>query len=257
MNDQTERQETSPASFLLPIYFSDSKAYNGGINLRSQEGRIMKIANKSISSYVGNVGDKITSEVTLAFESSYNTQYGTTYIYSFKDADGNTLIWKTSSYLMADGIIIRRGDVIRITATIKAHSEYKGEAQTMLQRVKVMGIISNWIDRKADDQLASLEEGDHTWTMPYRQYKDHYRDCETVAGSYDEDRKTIRVIIRAGRMKASGTRDQHYAGYEFKNQNGKLVTYRAVSYENALKRCQKEFPEDNWEINHIYFYERH
>ena len=222
---------------------------------------------RAASEYVGSVGDKITVEVTFSREVSFETQFGTQYIYFFKDEAGNTLAWKTSAMLWIDdldengnNIFIRKGDKIRFTATIKEHSEYKGEKQTMLQRVRKIEMIAKkeeeTDEQKAEEQMASLEEGDQTWTMPYRQYKDHYHDCETVAGSYDEDNRTIKVIIRAGRMKASGTRDQHYAGYEFKNQKGELVTYRAVSFENALKRAEKEFPEDTWEINHIYFYER-
>lgn len=222
---------------------------------------------RAASEYVGSVGDKITVEVIFSREVSFDTQFGTQYIYFFKDEAGNTLFWKTSAMLWindldenGNNIFIRKGDKIRFTATIKEHSEYKGEKQTMLQRVRKIELIAKkeeeTDEQKAEKQMASLEEGDQTWTMPYRQYKDHYRDCETVAGSYDEDNRTIKVIIRAGRMKASGTRDQHYAGYEFKNQKGELATYRAVSFENALKRAQKEFPEDTWEINHIYFYER-
>lgn len=239
---------------------AEQEAINAEIKAKEEARKAEIEAQKAQSQYVGTVGEKITIEATLAFEASYQTQFGTTSIYSFKDAEGNTLVWKTSSSLWAGEKVVMKGDKIRFTATIKEHSEYKGEKQTMLQRVRNIEMISEIKEEieeeKAEEQIASLEEGDQTWTMPYRQYKDHYRDCETVAGSYNEDDKTIKVIIRAGRMKASGTRDQHYAGYEFKNQHGMLATYRAVSFENALKRAQKEFPEDTWEINHIYFYER-
>lgn len=225
-------------------------------------------AEREASEYVGSVGDKITVEVTFSREVSFETQFGTQYIYFFKDEAGNTLVWKTSASLCLDNldehnryVFVNKGDKIRFTASIKEHSEYKGEKQTILQRVRKVELIAKKEEesdeQKAEKQIASLKEGDQALTMPYRQYKDHYRDCETVAGSYNDDYKTIKVIIRAGRMKASGTRDQHYAGYEFKNQNGILATYRAVSFENAFKRLQKEFPEDTWEINRIYFYERH
>ena len=32
-------------------------------------------------------------------------------------------------------------------------------------------------------------------TMHYREYKEHYPDCKTRAGSYDGDRKTIVVYV--------------------------------------------------------------
>ena len=99
--------------------------------------------------------------------------------------------------------------------------------------------------------------------MPYKQYKEHYSDCETLAGTYkdkdDMGRRiyaTITVIIREGRLKNSGTRFQHYSGYQFTNENGKYITYRAVSEENAKKRCEKENPNHTWECTKIYNYRR-
>jgi hypothetical protein len=84
--------------------------------------------------------------------------------------------------------------------------------------------------------------------MPYRQYKEHYSDCETVIDSY-EDRngnKVIKVIIREGRLKNSGVRGKHFSGYEveFKDENGKKArcTFRAVCEDNVMKQWKKLFP---------------
>lgn len=86
---------------------------------------------------------------------------------------------------------------------------------------------------------------DLEYTMPYARYKRHYADCKTVPGSYDKDYCTITVLIPAGRLKPSGTRGQHYRGYEMWCEdcytgNKYRMVYRAVSEENAIKQHQKE-----------------
>lgn len=103
---------------------------------------------KAASEYVGSVGDKLDIEVTFSHEVSFDTQFGSMYIYFFKDEAGNTLAWKTSSMLWineldenGNNIFIRKGDKIRFSASIKEHSEYKGEKQTMLQRVRKIQMI--------------------------------------------------------------------------------------------------------------------
>ena len=69
----------------------------------------------------------------------------------------------------------------------------------------------------------------------------------------DKERKTIAVIIRVGRLKASGVRGEHYSGYELENEVGSHIVYRAVKEENAIKRATKEFG-GNWECVKIYNY---
>lgn len=87
--------------------------------------------------------------------------------------------------------------------------------------------------------------------MLYSQYKQHYPDCQTVRGSYDEGKKTIEVIIPEGRMKNSGVRGQHFHGYEIYCIDDKgrkvFVTYRAVSDDNALKQHKKFCKDNNYE----------
>ena len=51
--------------------------------------------------------------------------------------------------------------------------------------------------------------------MKYKNYKEHYADCETVPSSYDKGTKSIEVIIPDGRMKNSGVRGHHFRGYQF------------------------------------------
>ena len=221
------------------------------------------------------MAEKISTQVTLVGEYSFATQFGTTHIYKMKDTDGKVYVWKTSSYMMLEVVgeyhcvesyFVRKGDVVNITASVKGENEYKGETQTMLTRLKVVSVVKRFPTKyeiqmaKKKAQMESLAEGDRLWEMPYRQYKMHYADCETLAGSFktieqgSDAGSYITVILRAGRLKASGVRGEHYSGYCCENELGEKVTYRAVNEENAIKRANKEFPDHKWEVVKIYRY---
>lgn len=237
-------------------------------------------------SHIGVVGEKITIEVTL--KKVYNwmdysfSYYGQNrYIYTMEDSNGNILVWKTSSYMSVSGgkdkngdpiyTPVNKDDKISITGMVKAHSNYKGEDQTVLQRVKINEIINHkpsYEEKKKiiqTEQLESLNDGDFIWEMPYKQYKEHYADCEVLFGSFNdhvEEQKhtrvfipsTIKVIIREGRLKNSGVRGEHFSGYQMENELGQKCTYRAVSEDNALKRVTKDFPDHTWKCCHIFHY---
>ena len=77
--------------------------------------------------------------------------------------------------------------------------------------------------------------------MFYGRYKKHFSDCEVVSGSYDNETKTIIVLIPDGRMKKSGTRGQSYRYFIFdgiENGSNRIVqiTIKAISVDNAIKR---------------------
>lgn len=232
--------------------------------------------------YIGTIGDKITVEAVYKKSYEYYTHYtyyGETHsIHVFEDAEGNCIVWNTTGIVSDRNYVNARGDVqpifygskVLITATVKAHAEYKGTKQTSISRPRFkvvnLGKSPEEIQREKDaekeerkkSQLESLVDGDFVWEMTYRQYKQHYSDCETIIDSYrcDEyDPATISVIIRAGRLKNSGVRGKHYSGYEFTTDAGMKICYRAVSEENAKKRLIKDYPEGKyWECTHIYRY---
>lgn len=83
--------------------------------------------------WYGSIKDKVDLKVKLIRRGSYDTKYGTTYVYTFEDAQGHQLIWKTGNWLEQDS-----GDQVTLKGTIKAHSEYKGIKQTELTRCKVI-----------------------------------------------------------------------------------------------------------------------
>ena len=220
--------------------------------------------------YVGNIKERMNMVVTLVGEYSYMTTFGYVeqehFIYTMKDEQDNVIVWKTTSIIGKDTIDdkgyegwvpVYKGDKIEIKATVKDHSEYKGTPQTIVNRVKVTDILEKAPTKeereaaKQEEQLATLEGEDFIYTMPYRQYKEHYADCELLAGSWNEQERTVGVIVREGRLKNSGVRGRQFADYLFKNGNRCRCIY-AVSEENAWKRIEKEFGSDEgWCLDRI------
>lgn len=88
---------------------------------------------ESESKYVGNINDKIEISAKLKLVSHYETHFGTTYIFVFIDKQNNLFVWKTSKLLKE----INVGDKVEVKGTIKEHSEYNHEKQTILTRCKV------------------------------------------------------------------------------------------------------------------------
>lgn len=101
---------------------------------------------KANTKFVGNVGDKITTKVKVIIAGGYNTEYGYTTIYKMTDENNNVYIWKTSTFfevVKENGHCVPAPECEEITirATIKDHSEYRGEKQTVLTRVKAMDFV--------------------------------------------------------------------------------------------------------------------
>lgn len=87
------------------------------------------------TSYFGEIGkrykDKSISDVTLI--TTWESQFGVTYIYKIILEDGAVLTWKTNrSLYINDG-----EEFDKIDFTIKEHKEYKGEKQTEVTRCKI------------------------------------------------------------------------------------------------------------------------
>jgi len=89
---------------------------------------------KITSEYIGNPNEKIEIKAILQKMFSYDTKFGTTYIYKFTDENGNILVWKTSPKDFEEE------KEYKIKGTIKEHEEYRGEKQTQLTRCKVESI---------------------------------------------------------------------------------------------------------------------
>jgi len=127
------------------LIFKDSDEINSIIEKKKKEfENAHRNPDDKISEYVGNVGDKITVDVTIKriadFETHFTYRGETQWIYKFEDDDGNIYLWKTASGL--DKKVgnhlepMVEGESCKITGTIKDHKEYKGEKETILTRVK-------------------------------------------------------------------------------------------------------------------------
>lgn len=216
--------------------------------------------------YIGNIGEKLTVKATYLKSFSFTTYYGKTQVHKFADEQGNILVWKTSKCVewIKDGYYeyIPEGSVVEIKCSVKDHNEYKGEEQTIILRCKFILIEKAKTkqekqEEKRDKQIASLQDGDQIITMTYKNYKEHYADCETVAGSFSKDngRATIDVIVRAGRLVASGVRGQRFSTYVLQNKNTKMRMYfYAVCEENAFKQAKNEkgFNTNEWECVQVF-----
>lgn len=111
------------------ILCSVPHVYNKAMD-RVRERKIRDEAGKA-SHHIGTVGERVTLRVHDGkVLTSWETVYGTTYLYQWYNEDGSVVIWKTSKGLREDA-------VTEITGTVKEHGEYKGVAQTELTRCKV------------------------------------------------------------------------------------------------------------------------
>ena len=108
-----------------------------GMFLRDK-GEFEKIAAKAQAKpkeYVGKVGEKITSKVTIKSHKGFDTQYGYAYRYVMETPEGNILAWFTSTDLGLED-----GAVINITGTVKSQepNKYTKVPETNLTRAKVL-----------------------------------------------------------------------------------------------------------------------
>lgn len=108
----------------------------GNLAWRSDIGEIVeaKLPPKPVSHHIGQIGEKVELTVSHIRTGSYETRFGITHVYTFKDEAGNVLVWKTgSSCSFPEGMF-------RLGGSIKEHSEYNGVDQTVLTRCKILPI---------------------------------------------------------------------------------------------------------------------
>lgn len=92
--------------------------------------KMQKLSAESASNYLGEVGKRLDIVVKeMHIVTSWESVYGTTFVYKILDTCGNILTWKTS--------VMVPEEVKSLKGTVKAHSEYRGVRQTELTRCKV------------------------------------------------------------------------------------------------------------------------
>lgn len=88
---------------------------------------------KAARVWLGTIGQRITIaakvEAKVRLEGG---QFGDRYLVRFRDATQNLIVWWTGN----PGVL-REGLAVTFLATVKDHERYQGEAQTIVQRVKL------------------------------------------------------------------------------------------------------------------------
>lgn len=94
--------------------------------------------------FIGTVGKRIELPVKYIRTAQWEVKgmWGTQtqYLHTFKDADGNVLVWKTGTpagFISGDEYKhLEEGQELILIGTVKEHSEYKEQKQTVLTRCK-------------------------------------------------------------------------------------------------------------------------
>lgn len=98
---------------------------------RATEKERTAAAQKAASRHVGTVGKREEfGPLTLLGITFIESVWGCTSLHRFADQDGNLLVWFASSETLEEG------KVYQGKATVKTHDEYKGIAQTVINRCK-------------------------------------------------------------------------------------------------------------------------
>lgn len=97
---------------------------------------------RAASRHVGQTGERIEVTATVERESTYERRrFGydreseIVYITTMRDAAGNTIVVKSPAFRA------RVGATVTVRGTVREHSDYRGEAQTVLQRVAMLAEV--------------------------------------------------------------------------------------------------------------------
>jgi len=89
--------------------------------------------NQNPSAYVGTIGQKIETTVTVLYSKPITSYYGIVTLYNMEDKNGNNIKWfssGTTTYL-------EDGQTYKIKATVKKQEEFKNKKQTIVTRLKL------------------------------------------------------------------------------------------------------------------------
>lgn len=99
---------------------------------KSQQRREERLANdRATSHHIGTVGERMELTLTCEKVFEFDSQFGMTFINICRDPSGNVVVYKGSNGF-------ERGETLRVKATIKAHDERDGVAQTLISRPKTI-----------------------------------------------------------------------------------------------------------------------
>lgn len=106
-------------------------AYNKAMEIKAKREKAVEA--EINSQYVGELKQRITATIkSIKCVTSWDTDFGYTYVYKIIGQDGNTYTWKTGK-----GVDEEQAIGHPITGTVKAHTEFRGIKQTELTRCKI------------------------------------------------------------------------------------------------------------------------
>jgi hypothetical protein len=109
-------------------------AYQRELSRREKAAQAAKSAAES--EWMGEVKQRITTEVTVTMTRWIETQYGGSMLVKMRTDDGNLLCWFASN--PPDCVEI--GAHLSVTGTVKDHKEFAGAKETNLTRCKVTSL---------------------------------------------------------------------------------------------------------------------
>jgi hypothetical protein len=105
--------------------------------LREIEAEIKRATAAKTSRHVGTVGKRETfAGLTVVSARDFPSDFGVTTLVTFADAAGNVLKWWASN--LPDALRNAEGKTFSVKATVKAHGDYKGVAETTLTRATLV-----------------------------------------------------------------------------------------------------------------------
>lgn len=106
-----------------------------------------EVPDTSNSKYQHNVKDHVDLDLFVHNCREFDSYYGTKYVYTLVDNNGNVYTWFTSNLLAYrdkedcdNDVFADPGDVVHIKGTVKDHTEFRGTKQTVLTRCKVLNV---------------------------------------------------------------------------------------------------------------------
>ena len=119
---------------MLALAASSVLAYDRAISSTSAE------AQQPPSQFVGAVGDKLTMELQILRIMHFESQFGVKSLVIMKDDSGNRFKWLASR--LPQVFDESEGKHMVCKFTIKEHSEYNTQKQTVATRLRLL----NWLD---------------------------------------------------------------------------------------------------------------
>lgn len=93
-----------------------------------------KLYDAGVSKHIGKIGERLDLVLTCTKAIQSESAYGINYFYVFNSDDGNIFTWSTTAK------VLEEGQKYHIHGTVKDHTSFRNNKQTVLTRCKVEDI---------------------------------------------------------------------------------------------------------------------